>query len=147
MQKGQHKDWQEREIALTAMHESFEAAPRKVIHENQEFLQTCVIILKNCLEENNIQIYLVGVQTASVFLQKTLNYEQVLESLPSLLRSIVIRTTDTNTRVRKKSVDLVNQIWDSNGASSAVAAIKSGQKQQRDHDSISLMIASVLCDG
>lgn len=57
----------------------------------------------------------------------------------------MLRTTDTNTRVRKKSIDLVNQIWDSNGISSAVSVIKTGQKM-RDHDSISLMIANVLCD-
>jgi hypothetical protein len=57
------------------MHESFDSVPAKVIKDNQDFLSTCVIILKNCLEENNIQIYLVGIQTASVFLQKTLSYE------------------------------------------------------------------------
>ena len=66
------------------------------------------MILKSCLEENNIQIYLIGVQTASVFLQKTLTNENVMEALPTLLRAIVLRTTDTNTRVRKKSIDLVN---------------------------------------
>ena len=32
--KGQHKDWQLREIALSAMQESFEAAPAKVIKAN-----------------------------------------------------------------------------------------------------------------
>ena len=56
-----------------------------------------------------------GVQTASIFLQKTLQFEVVIDNLPTLLRLVVIRTTDTNTRVRKKSIDLVNQIWDSNG--------------------------------
>ena len=50
------------------MHDCFEAAPSRIIRENQDFLQTCSIILKSCLEENNIQIYLVGVQTAHVFL-------------------------------------------------------------------------------
>ena len=30
-----------------------------------------------------------------------------------MLRAIILRTTDTSTRVRKKSIDLVNQIWDS----------------------------------
>ena len=84
-------------------------------------------------------------QTASVFLHKTLHFEAVMEALPSLLKQIILRTTDTNTRVRKKSIDLVNQIWDSNGVSNAVAVIKTGQKH-RDHDSISLMIANVLCD-
>ena len=91
-------------------------------------MQTCTIILKNCLEENNIQIYLVGVQTANVFLQKALGCETVTEALPALLRAVVLRTTDTNTRVRKKSVDLVNQVWESNAGSSAVAVIKAGQK-------------------
>ena len=62
-----------------------------------------------------------------------------------MLRQIVMRSTDTNTRVRKKSIDLINQIWDSNGLSNAVAVMKTGQKQ-RDHDSISLLIANVLCD-
>jgi hypothetical protein len=57
----------------------------------------------------------------------------------------MLKSTDTNTRVRKKSIDLVNQIWDSNATSNAVAVIKSGGKQ-RDHDSISLMIADVICD-
>lgn len=32
--KGQHKDWQLREIALSAMQESFEAVPAKVIKAN-----------------------------------------------------------------------------------------------------------------
>ena len=31
-----------------------------------------------------------------------------MEALGSLLKQIVLRTTDTNTRVRKKSIDLVN---------------------------------------
>ena len=50
-----------RELALTAMHECFEAAPQIIIKDNLDFLQTCTEILKRCLEENNIQIYLVGV--------------------------------------------------------------------------------------
>ena len=44
---------------------------------------------------------------ASVFLAKVLNAEAVLESLPVLIKSAVLRTTDTNTRVRKKSMDLI----------------------------------------
>lgn len=44
------------------------------------------MILKNCLEENNIQIYLVGIQTASIFFQKTLHYEPVMEALDTLLK-------------------------------------------------------------
>jgi len=108
VEKGHHKEWQEREVALNAMHECFEAAPLKIVREEQEFLVTCCVVLKNCLEENNIQIYLVGIQTASVFFQKALHFECVMEALPSLIRLVALRTTDTNTRVRKKSIDLVN---------------------------------------
>ena len=146
LDKGMHKDWQQRELALNAMHECFDLIPQTIVKDNQDYLSTCSQILKNCLEENNIQIYLVGVQTASVFLPKTLSYESVLESLPSLLKAVILRSTDTNTRVRKKSIDLVNQIWDSNGPSLAVSVIDVSAKKQRDHDSISLMIAAVLCD-
>ena len=89
---------------------------------------TCTLILKNCLEENNIQIYLVGLQTVSVFFKKALGgFESVMESLTTLLRAIALRTTDTNTRVRKKSIDLINQVWDLNGSQgSSVLGIKPG---------------------
>jgi len=65
--------------------------------------------------------------------------------LPSMIKLIMLKTTDTNTRVRKKSIDLVNQIWDSNAIPNAGYTLKAGTKQ-RDHDSISIMIAQVLCD-
>lgn len=47
-------------------------------------------------------------QTACTFLKKAMSFENVMESLPGLLRAIILRSTDTNTRVRKKSIDLVN---------------------------------------
>lgn len=68
------------------MNEMFESSPYKVIKDNEDFMENCCLILKNCLEENNIQIYLVGIQTASVFLHKTLHFESVMEALPSLLK-------------------------------------------------------------
>lgn len=54
LDKGHHKDWQQRELALTAMQECFENVPPPIVAENQDFLVTCTQILKNCLEENNI---------------------------------------------------------------------------------------------
>jgi hypothetical protein len=64
------------------------------------------------LEENNIQIYLLAVQAAAVFFSKGLWYDTVLDALQSLLKAIILRTADTNTRVRKKSVDIINQVWE-----------------------------------
>jgi len=77
----------------------------------ENFVSTCCILLKNSLEENNMTIYLLAVQVASSFFPKTLNSETLLGSLQGLIEPIVLRTSDTNTRIRKKSVDLINQIW------------------------------------
>ena len=53
-------------------------------------------------------IYLQGVEVASKFFDKALNQDTVYQSLYSLLQTLVLRTTDTNTRVRKQTVDLIN---------------------------------------
>ena len=66
------------------------------------------------LEENNIQIYLLAVQATAVFFTKALWYDTVLDALPTLLKAVIMRTADSNTRVRKKSVDLINQVWEAN---------------------------------
>ena len=81
-------------------------------------------------------------QVASVFLPKTLEFEIVMDSLPSLVKSIVLHTTDTNTRVRKKSVDLINQIWESSSSASGggVSNLMTGAKKVSDN-SISNIIA------
>ena len=57
-------------------------------------------------------IYLLTVQVSSVFFERALGSDVVQGSLSSLVLPIILRTTDTNTRVRKKSVELINQIWD-----------------------------------
>ena len=63
-----------------------------------------------------------------------------------MVKSIVLHTTDTNTRVRKKSVDLINQIWESNtSATSGVSNLMTGAKKVADN-SISNIIATVLVD-
>ena len=90
------------------MQECFENCTTQILKSNEEFITTCTTLLKSSIEENNMQIYIVAVQVASVFLAKTLHHEIVMDTLPSLIKSIVLHTTDTNTRVRKKSVDLIN---------------------------------------
>ena len=62
-------------------------------------------------------IYLLTVQVVSVFFGRALESDVVSGSLSSLVLPIILRTTDTNTRVRKKSVELINQIWDHNTSS------------------------------
>jgi len=59
-----------------------------------------------------MQIYLTAVEVAAIFIKKVANTEAVLDALPSLIQALVLRTTDTNTRIRKRSVDVVNQIWE-----------------------------------
>ena len=45
------------------------------------FLSNCTVLLINCLEENNISVYLFAVDVASLFFQKAIFTEVVLESL------------------------------------------------------------------
>jgi hypothetical protein len=113
-EKGVHKDWTQREIALTSMQECFEMVNSKDLQLEQEFLTNCTVLLKQSLEENNIQIYLLAVQATAVFFTKALWYDTVLDALPTLLKAVIMRTADSNTRVRKKSVDLINQVWEAN---------------------------------
>ena len=128
------------------MQECFENASQQLIKDNAEFITTCTMLLKQSIEENNMQVYIVAVQVAQIFLAKTLEFEIVMDSLPSMVKAIVLHTTDTNTRIRKKSVDLINQIWESNTtASGAVSNLMTGAKKVSDN-SISNIIATVLVD-
>ena len=99
------------------MEEVFQVRPIKQQFDQKDvlqdlFLQSCLILLKTCLEENNMALYLQAVEVASLFFKQTLDTDVVHGSLQSLITSILLRTTDTNPRVRKRSVDLINQLWD-----------------------------------
>jgi hypothetical protein len=78
--KGQSKDWTEREIALKHVKETFESKSKKVILD-EDFLTNCTVLLKSCLEDNNISIYLFAIEVAELFFQKALNTEVVLGSI------------------------------------------------------------------
>lgn len=56
-------------------------------------------------------IYLIAIDVAHYFFGRTLNSLQVLQKLDCLVEPIILRCTDTNTRVRKKSVDVIFQVW------------------------------------
>ena len=70
------------------------------------------MLLKQSSEENNIQIYLIAMESASLFLQKTIESEVVVDSISGIVKAVELKTNDTNTRVRKRSVELINQIWE-----------------------------------
>jgi hypothetical protein len=53
-EKGIHKDWTQREIALTSLQECFEMVHAKDLFIESEFLTNCTVLLKQSLEENNI---------------------------------------------------------------------------------------------
>ena len=58
-----------------------------------------------------MNMYLQALDVASLLFLKGLFTEIVIGTLPSLVRPIILRTTDTNTRIRKRSVEVINQIW------------------------------------
>ena len=46
IEKAHIKDWQIKEVTLQAMQECFENATPQIIKENQEFVTTCIMLLK-----------------------------------------------------------------------------------------------------
>ena len=52
--KANHKDWTQKELALTAMQECFENASTVDIAAHEDFVTTCAILLRESLETNNI---------------------------------------------------------------------------------------------
>lgn len=152
-EKGVSKEWQEREVALKAIEEMFlevRFETKEVLED--KFLQDCLVLLKSCFDENNMTIYLLAVQVGSVFFEKALVSDTVHGSLSSLILPMILRTTDTNTRLRKKSVELINQIWDHKN--SVLQGDKLKMNQLRDSqqelskatDSMCQIIAQVICD-
>jgi hypothetical protein len=118
----------------------------KDLQLEQEFLTNCTVLLKQSLEENNIQIYLLAVQATAVFFTKALWYDTVLDALPTLLKAVIMRTADSNTRVRKKSVDLINQVWEANPPTTGNNLSGKRSGTQATKDSISSIIAEIITD-
>jgi hypothetical protein len=122
---------------------------------NSQFLEACLYLLRTCLEENNISLYLLALECCSNgFIQRTIETEQVYGSLKSLLAPVVLRTTDTNTRVRKRSVELINLVWDYVPVTVARKVKLSGPRDSFDggstaekrSDTITGLMAQVICD-
>lgn len=115
------------------------------------FLTTCLTLLKNCLDANNMTVYLQALEVANYFFQKALQSEIVLGSLPELIEPIIMRTTDTNTRVRKRSVDIIFLVWNFKGRQGTefhgIFQKDAGDGPEKlTSESICGMIADVICD-
>lgn len=68
-EKGSHKDWMQREIAMNNMQECFNLDVKDSLAVGEEdFLNQCSILLQTSLDENNIQIYLIAVEVVSAFI-------------------------------------------------------------------------------
>ena len=70
--KGSSKDWQIKELAYNALIEIYKERPLKQQFDKRDlledkFLQTCLILLKTGLEENNMATYLLSVDATSIF--------------------------------------------------------------------------------
>jgi hypothetical protein len=67
------------------MQECFSLQSKGMLEQDEEFLNQCTILLQTSLDDNNMQIYLIAVDVAAVFVKKVANTEAVLDALPSLL--------------------------------------------------------------
>lgn len=103
---------------------------------SDDFLENSTVLIKQCLEERNLNIYLAGLEVCQLLFKKALTSEIVQGSLETLLQAVVVKTSDTNTRARKKSVDLIDLVW------TQAASLNENQKKEL----LSKVIAKVLID-
>jgi len=90
------------------MQECFNLELGEALNNEDEFLSECTTLLQTALDDNNIQIYLIAVEVILQFIQKLSTTEVVYDCLQNIIQSLVLHTTDTNTRVRKRSVEVIN---------------------------------------
>jgi len=57
-------------------------------------------------------IYLQALQACEHLLQRALGTDTLLASLQAIIEPIILRTADSNTRTRKKSVEIIQLVWD-----------------------------------
>lgn len=115
------------------MQECFTIDSKELLVADESFLVQCITLVQQSLDDNNIQIYLIALEALSKLIQSIGTSDVVLDALPSLLQIVILRTTDTNTRVRKRSVEIVNQVW----------SLPPNSKTDRSSQQL---IAEILCD-
>lgn len=141
--KGKSKDWAQREIALNQIKEELKSNENAVTNSN--FANTWVELLTACLEENNISIYLVAVEVANMFFNRCLlrNYDVLINSIDSLVQPLSLHSNDTNTRVRKKSSEVILDLWNNSFRN---INQKYASFMQDSDTSVSSKIALILMD-
>lgn len=81
VEKGQSKDWQEKEIAMREMQFLFSESNSKLLLSDSDFMQSSLMLLKACLEDNNMTIYLLALEVAQLYFPKTLHLDLVNSQL------------------------------------------------------------------
>ena len=106
---GKNQNWTgPKKDSLQGVQDFLESASSKKLSE--EFLTNATVLIKSGLEDNNMNMYLQALEVANLLFTKGLFTDIVIGSLPSLIKPIILRSTDTNTRIRKRSVEIINQI-------------------------------------
>ncbi len=114
-QELKQKDWTQRELAIRKVRDDFQRVVEKTRAPESEMLKSGFEVVVSSLDMKNLTIYLIAVEAARMFY--TLLFDQGVQSCASLssmtesLALIIPRTGDSNTRVKKKSVEAVMTVW------------------------------------
>jgi len=103
-------------------------------------------LITTSLNESNISIYLLAVDVVNTYFSASLqvNYDNLMKSIEELLTPLLLRSNDTNTRVRKKSIEAVTSLW--NGLFSEINP-KYEELVQDSETSLSVKLFEVLTSG
>jgi hypothetical protein len=113
IEKGKSKYWADREMALKKIKDELINNAEEAI-SNQEFASNATEQICNCLRENNISLYLVAVDVVGILFSKCLlfNYMYLINRIDSFVTPIALKTSESNTRVRKKSTECLLALWE-----------------------------------
>jgi len=91
--------------------QEIEANPSRL--EDLSFIEDASKMIISVLEDNNINLYLMAVEVVTIYFKACLhyNYEFLLGQVEDSLHPLILRTNDTNTRVRKKSIEVITTLW------------------------------------
>ena len=104
------KHWNEKEQALRVILEELIARPQ--IIDSEQFPNALKLIIQS-LSESGISVYLQAVEVVNELFKASLqiNYDYLFQNFEEIVTPMMLKSADSNTRVRQKTSECINNLW------------------------------------
>ena len=104
------KHWNEKEQALRVILEELIARPQ--IIDSEQFPNALKLIIQS-LSESGISVYLQAVEVVNELFKASLqiNYDYLFQNFEEIVTPMMLKSADSNTRVRQKTNECINNLW------------------------------------